>query len=66
MLIGGRGNLVNRVVSLCKKYEITEGKCKDTDLARIDADENKLFAMFDTGFDAHMIQQTYLGTGNIQ
>lgn len=26
MLIGWRGNLVNRVTSLCKKYEITEGK----------------------------------------
>jgi methionyl-tRNA synthetase len=26
MLIGGRGNLVNRVTSLCAKYGITEGK----------------------------------------
>lgn len=26
MLIGGRGNLVNRVTSLCAKYAITEGK----------------------------------------
>jgi methionyl-tRNA synthetase len=26
MLIGGRGNLVNRVTSLCKKYSITSGK----------------------------------------
>lgn len=36
MLIGGWGNLVNRVVSLCSKYGITEGKC----------DENKMNLLF--------------------
>lgn len=25
MLIGGRGNLVNRVTSLCEKYKINDG-----------------------------------------
>lgn len=67
MLIGGRGNLVNRVTSLCKKYEITEGKCRDTDLDNLyDDDNNPLFEMCKTGFDAHKIQELYLEKADIQ
>ncbi len=67
MLIGGRGNLVNRVTNLCKKYEITEGKCRDADLTHLyDDDDNPLFEMFKTGFDAHKVQSIYLDKVNIQ
>jgi methionyl-tRNA synthetase len=67
MLIGGRGNLVNRVTSLCKKYEIIEGKCRDNDLSRMEeGNDNPLFELFRTGFDAHKIQSTYLDKANIQ
>ena len=66
MLIGGRWNLVNRVTSLCKKYEITEGKCKDGDIARLSEDENNpLFEMFSNGFDAHKLHQRYLDNADI-
>ncbi|MCX6822830.1 MAG: methionine--tRNA ligase [candidate division SR1 bacterium] len=67
MLIGGRGNLVNRVTSLCKKYEITEGKCRDSDLDKLyEETDNPLFEMFRTGFDTHQIQSTYLEKADIQ
>ncbi|AHB41337.1 hypothetical protein P148_SR1C00001G0546 [candidate division SR1 bacterium RAAC1_SR1_1] len=52
MLIGARGNLVNRVVSLCSKYEITAGKCTD---------EN-----FFSGFSISTIEEKYLKSGNLQ
>lgn len=67
MLIGWRGNLVNRVTSLCKKYEITEGKCRDTDLDRLyENNDNPLFELCKTGFDAHKIQEIYLDQADIQ
>jgi methionyl-tRNA synthetase len=67
MLIGWRWNLVNRVTSLCKKYEITEGKCRDTDLERLyENNDNPLFELFKTGFDTHKIQSVYLDNADIQ
>lgn len=42
MLIGGRGNLVNRVVSLCNKYEITQGKTDGTRLQERDTEDPEL------------------------
>ena len=57
---------MNRVTSLCKKYEITEGKCRDGDLSRLDHDNNPLFEMFSTGFDAHKVQEKYIDKGDIQ
>ncbi|MDD3262717.1 MAG: methionine--tRNA ligase [Candidatus Absconditabacteria bacterium] len=52
MVIGGWGNLVNRVVSLCSKYGISEGKCMDNN--------------FFDGFDILKIEEKYLKSGNIQ
>jgi len=67
MLIGGWGNLVNRIISLCKKYEITEGKCRDTDLERLyENNDNPLFELFKTGLDTHKIQEIYLANADIQ
>lgn len=55
------------MTSLCKKYEITEGKCRDTDLGRLyEDDNNPLFELFKTGFDAHKIQEIYLDQADIQ
>ena len=53
MLIGARWNLVNRVVSLCNKYGITEAKEK-TDYS------------FFSWFDLSQVEEKYLKVGNIQ
>ncbi len=52
ILIGAWGNLVNRVVSLCIKYWITQGKCND--------------ASFFSLFDFATIEEKYLNSGNFQ
>lgn len=52
ILIWWWGNLVNRVVSLCSKYEITESKCTD----------EKFFSWFDIS----MVEEKYLNSGNLQ
>ncbi|MFA5747512.1 MAG: methionine--tRNA ligase [Candidatus Absconditabacterales bacterium] len=61
MLIGGRGNLVNRVVSLCAKYEIKEGKYNDEAFNRLDFDSK----IFQEGFDVTKLEKI-LSEGNIQ
>ena len=62
MLIWAWGNLVNRVVSLCNKYGITQGKCNNTILeqwSKEDADLN-----FDSFLDS--LENRYLKTFDIQ
>ncbi|MCF7835332.1 methionine--tRNA ligase [Candidatus Gracilibacteria bacterium] len=66
MLIGGRGNLVNRVTSLCAKYGIKEGKMNKSNLEEFKDEDNKLINLFETGFDGHYIEKNYLEKSDIQ
>ncbi|MFZ2150675.1 MAG: methionine--tRNA ligase [Candidatus Absconditicoccaceae bacterium] len=66
MLIGGRGNLVNRVTSLCVKYNIKEGKTSKTKLKAFNDQNNHLINFFELGFDSHLLEKTYLEKADIQ
>jgi methionyl-tRNA synthetase len=67
MLIGGRGNLVNRVTSLCKKYGITSGKF-NTQKREIfkENNESKLLHYFENGRDGNKIEEEYLKKADIK
>lgn len=67
MLIGGRGNLVNRVTSLCKKYEITHGKFNKQKRGIFKETTNsKLVQYFEDGRDGNKIEETYLKNADIK
>jgi len=81
MLIWGRGNLVNRVTSLCEKYKINDGvfilkkremfKWEDLDpeVSRAGdsrASENGLFKLFEEDFNADYIEEKYLNKAHIR
>lgn len=67
MLIGGRGNLVNRVTSLCKKYGITTGKFnKQKREAFKENNESKLVSYFEDGWDGVKIEEQYLKKAEIK
>lgn len=80
MLIGAWGNLVNRVVSLCSKYEIKEGKC-DKDIgslfwevtimpfiANLFMEHNEVLSDVYawSWFRSSIIEEKYLNSGNLQ
>jgi len=67
MLIGWRWNLVNRVTSLCKKYDITHGKIT-TQQRNIYKENNnsKLLTYFENGRDETKIEDEYLNNANIK
>ena len=67
MLIGGWWNLVNRVTSLCKKYEITVGNLKAVKFQNFKwEDENGLLELFEHGFDGHKIEKKYLDKADLK
>lgn len=66
MLIWWRGNLVNRVTSLCSKYGIKEGKINKTKREQFKDEDNKLIQLFESGFDSHFIEKNYLEKADIQ
>lgn len=67
MLIGWRGNLVNRVTSLCKKYEITSGKFnKQKREIFKESTNSKLVQYFEDGRDGAKIEEQYLKTADIK
>ena len=67
MLIGGRGNLVNRVTSLCKKYGITSGKFnKQKREVFKENNESKLVHFFHEGRDGSKIEDQYLKKADIK
>ncbi len=67
MLIGSWGNLVNRVVSLSKKYGITKGKYFSQKWKMyIGDDTNPLFALFEHGRDTNLVETTYLNTADLK
>ena len=67
MLIGGRGNLVNRVTSLCKKYSITSGKFnKQKRESFKENNESKLLHYFEDGRDGAKIEEQYLRKAEIK
>ncbi len=67
MLIGWRGNLVNRVTSLCKKYGITSWKFnKQKRAAFKENNESRLLHYFEDGWDGAKIEETYLKKADIK
>ncbi|MCX6824907.1 MAG: methionine--tRNA ligase [candidate division SR1 bacterium] len=67
MLIGGRGNLVNRVTSLCKKYGITAGKINKKKREVFKENNNsKLVQYFEDGWDGSKIEEAYLKKADIK
>jgi hypothetical protein len=67
MLIGGRGNLVNRVMSLCKKYGITSGKFNKQKRETFKENNNsKLAQYFEDGRDGNKIEEQYLRKAEIK
>lgn len=67
MLIGGRGNLVNRVTSLCKKYGITSGKFnKQKREAFKEKSNSELLHYFEDGRDGSKIEEQYLKKAEIK
>lgn len=76
MLIGAWWNLVNRVVSLCSKYEISEGKWDETIRNKFTGVESivldkQIFTEHNTLFFIHwlngsVIEEKYLNSGNLQ
>jgi len=69
MLIGWRGNLINRVTKLSQKYEITEAKYDETRfnsiISNISWDENKLTTLIKE-FNQDLFENTYLQSANIK
>lgn len=67
MLIGWRGNLVNRVTSLCKKYGITSGKFNKQKREVFKENNNsKLVHYFEDGRDGNKIEEAYLKKADIK
>jgi len=66
MLIWWRGNLVNRVTSLCVKYGIKEWKLNKAKREEFKDNENKLIQLFESWFDWHFIEKNYLEKADIQ
>ncbi len=67
MLIGWRGNLVNRVTSLCKKYWITSGKFnKQKRQIFKENNESKLLYYFEEWRDGNKIEEQYLRRAEIK
>ena len=67
MLIGWRGNLVNRVTSLCKKYGITSGKFTKQKWETFkENNESKLLSYFEDGWDGAKIEEQYLQKADIK
>lgn len=66
MLIWWRWNLVNRVTSLCVKYNIKEWKTSKTKLKAFNDQNNHLINFFELGFDSHLLEKTYLEKADIQ
>lgn len=67
MLIGWRGNLVNRVTSLCKKYDITSGKFnKQKREIFKDNNNSKLLHFFEDRRDWSKIEESYLKKADIK
>ncbi len=67
MLIGGRGNLVNRVTSLCKKYGVTSGRFNKQKRELFKEDnESKLLSYFEDGRDGAKIEEQYLKKAEIK
>lgn len=67
MLIGGRGNLVNRVTSLCKKYGITSGRFNKHQRAIFkEWCNSKLIEYFEDGWDGAKIEEQYLKKAEIK
>ena len=70
MLIGGRGNLVNRVTSLCAKYKITDGmvilRTLEKFMEEEDGKVNPLAKLFDGDFDTKYVEEKYLDKANVR
>lgn len=67
MLIGWRGNLVNRVTSLCKKYGITSGKFNKQKRETFkEHSDSKLINFFEDGRDGNKIEEEYLKKADIK
>jgi methionyl-tRNA synthetase len=67
MLIGGWGNLVNRVTSLCKKYGITSGKLNKQKWKHFqEYSESKLITYIENGWDSASIEENYLKKADIK
>ncbi len=66
MLIWWRGNLVNRVTSLCAKYNIKQWKINPSKREEFKDKDNKLTSFFESGFDSHFIETNYLEKSDIQ
>lgn len=66
MLIWWRGNLVNRVTSLCSKYWVIQWKFNQKKREEFKDKENKLISFFESGFDSHFIEKNYLEKADIQ
>ncbi len=67
MLIGGRGNLVNRVTSLCKKYDITSGKFNKQKWETFKENNGSRFVKyFEEGRDNADIEENYLKKADIK
>jgi len=67
MLIWWRGNLVNRVTSLCKKYGITSGKFNKQKWEVFKENNNSKFVQyFEDGRDGAKIEDQYLKKANIK
>jgi methionyl-tRNA synthetase len=66
MLIWWRGNLVNRVTSLCAKYGVKEWKISKIKLEEFRDEDNKLTTLFEWWFDWHFLEKNYLEKADIQ
>ena len=67
MLIGWRGNLVNRDTSLCKKYGITSGKFNKQKRETFkETTESKFVQYFEDGWDGAKIEEQYLKKADIK
>lgn len=67
MLIGWRGNLVNRVTSLCKKYGIISGKFnKQKREVFKENNDSKLVQYIEDGRDGAKIEEQYLRKAEIK
>jgi methionyl-tRNA synthetase len=66
MLIGGRGNLVNRVASLGKKYGVVKGKFDEERLKEFkgDVEDNQLLKFLEKGLSAGSLEDAYLNNAN--
>ncbi len=67
MLIGWRGNLVNRVTSLCKKYGVTNGRFNKQQREVFKENNNSnLVHYFEDGWDGAKIEDQYLKKADIK